>query len=113
MVSVLEDAIRSRRVVTFHYDGLPRIVEPFLIGTTTAGRPALRGFQTGGGSQSGRVPGWHLFSLDKIVGITMTPTTFSGVRDGYNPSSVEPTVARTCLIGRFIVYRAVTVVLNH
>ena len=86
MVSVLEDAIRSRRVVTFHYDGLPRIVEPFLIGTTTAGRPALRGFQTGGGSQSGRVPGWHLFSLDKIVGITMPPTTFSRVRDGYNPA---------------------------
>lgn len=86
MVSVLEDAIRSRRVVTFHYDGLPRIVEPFLIGTTTAGRPALRGFQTGGGSQSGRVPGWHLFSLDKIVGLATCQKRFSGVRDGYNPS---------------------------
>lgn len=57
MVSVLEDAIRSRRVVTFHYDGLPRIVEPFLLGTTTAGRSALRAYQTAGGSRSGTVPG--------------------------------------------------------
>lgn len=86
MVSVLEDAIRSRRVVTFHYDGPPRIVEPFLIGTTTAGRPALRGFQTGGGSQSGRVPGWHLFSLDKIGGIAMIQESFSGERPWYNPA---------------------------
>ena len=83
---VLAQAIEERRVVTFTYDGFLRVVEPFLLGTTTAGRPALRAYQTGGGSQSGRVPGWHLFSLDKIVGITMTPTTFSGVRDGYNPA---------------------------
>lgn len=67
MVSVLEDAIRSRRVVTFHYDGPPRIVEPFLIGTTTAGRPALRGFQTGGG-------------------IAMIQESFSGERPWYNPA---------------------------
>lgn len=83
---VLAQAIEERRVVTFTYDGFLRVVEPFLLGTTTAGRPALRAYQTAGGSRSGTVPGWHLFSLDKIVGITMTPTTFSGVRDGYNPA---------------------------
>lgn len=86
MVSVLEDAIRSRRVVTFHYDGPPRIVEPFLIGTTTAGRPALRGFQTGGGSQSGKVPEWRVFLLDKIVGLTTCQKQFSGERPLYNPA---------------------------
>lgn len=85
-ISVLEEAIRLRRVVTFSYDGYRRVVEPFLIGTTTAGRPALRGYQTEGGSKSGTVPGWHLFSLHKIVGIAMSPCGFSGVRDGYNPS---------------------------
>lgn len=39
---VLAQAIEERRVVTFTYDGFLRVVEPFLLGTTTAGRPALR-----------------------------------------------------------------------
>lgn len=82
----LSRAIAMRQVVTFSYDGLPRVVEPFLLGTTTAGRLALRGYQTEGGSKSGIVPGWHLFSIDKIVGISMSPATFSGMRPLYNPS---------------------------
>lgn len=85
-IAVLEEAIRLHRVVTFNYDGFQRVVEPFLIGTTTAGKLALRGYQTGGGSKSGKVPGWHLFSIHKIVGISMTQFEFSGVRDGYNPA---------------------------
>lgn len=66
---VLAQAIEERRVVTFTYDGFLRVVEPFLLGTTTAGRSALRAYQTAGGSRSGTVPGWHLFSLGKIVGL--------------------------------------------
>jgi hypothetical protein len=93
----LAQAIFERRVVTFTYDGCFRVVEPFLLGTTTAGRPALRGYQTEGGSNSGTVPGWHLFSLDKIGGITMSPASFSGSRPFYNPadramSSIGPHV---------------------
>ena len=83
---VLAQAIEERRVVTFTYDGFLRVVEPFLLGTTTAGRSALRAYQTAGGSRSGTVPGWHLFSLGKIVGLTTCQKRFSGVRDGYNPS---------------------------
>lgn len=82
---VLAQAIEERRVVTFTYDGFLRVVEPFLLGTTTAGRPALRGYQTKGGSKSGTVPGWHLFSLDKIGGIAMIQESFSGERPWYNP----------------------------
>lgn len=82
----LARAISERRVVTFTYDGCFRVVEPFLLGTTTAGRPALRGYQTKGGSNSGTVPGWHLFSLDKIAGITMSQEMFAGVRPWYNPA---------------------------
>lgn len=52
---VLAQAIEERRVVTFTYDGFLRVVEPFLLGTTTAGRSALRDYQTAGGSRSGRV----------------------------------------------------------
>lgn len=48
-MSVIEDltfAIENRRVVMFNYDGHFRVVEPFLIGVTTTGKPALRGYQT-------------------------------------------------------------------
>ena len=48
---VLAQAIEERRVVTFTYDGFLRVVEPFLLGTTTAGRPALRAYQTAGQAQ--------------------------------------------------------------
>ena len=34
---VLAQAIEERRVVTFTYEGFLRVVEPFLLGTTTAG----------------------------------------------------------------------------
>jgi hypothetical protein len=76
---VLAQAIEERRVVTFTYDGFLRVVEPFLLGTTTAGRSALRDYQTAGGSRSGTVPGWHLFSLGKIVGLATCQKRFSGV----------------------------------
>lgn len=42
----LEDAIINRQVVRFVYDGLQREVEPFLLGTTTAGRSALRAYNS-------------------------------------------------------------------
>ncbi len=82
----LEDAIINRQVVRFVYDGLQREVEPFLLGTTTAGRPALRAYQTAGGSRSGTVPEWRVFLLDKIVGLTTCQKQFSGERSLYNPA---------------------------
>lgn len=88
-MSVYEDlvfAIENRRVVQFTYDGHHRVVEPFLLGVTTAGKPALRGFQTEGTSKTGTVPAWHLFSLSKICAIEVTPICFEGVRPFYNPA---------------------------
>ena len=83
---VLAQAIEERRVVTFTYDGFLRVVEPFLLGTTTAGRDALRAYQTAGGSRSGKVPEWRVFLLDKIVGLTTCQKQFSGERPLYNPA---------------------------
>lgn len=70
----------------FNYDGHFRVVEPFLIGVTTTGKPALRGYQTEGTSSGGKVPGWHLFSLSKITGIEVTVINFEGLRPFYNPA---------------------------
>lgn len=88
-MSVADDitfAIENRRVVTFNYDGHSRVVEPFLIGLTTTGKHAVRGYQTAGTSSSGKVPGWHLFSLSKITAIDVTLTSFEGLRPFYNPN---------------------------
>ena len=118
---VLAQAIEERRVVTFTYDGFLRVVEPFLLGTTTAGRSALRAYQTAGGSRSGTVPGWHLFSLGKIVGLATCQKRFSGVRDGLikvcKPSalifSLSAAVARPRRKRGVVVDCTIAVVLNH
>ena len=89
VMSVYDDltfAIDNRRVVKFTYDGHHRVVEPFLLGVTTANKPALRGYQTAGTSKSGTVPAWHLFSLSKISAIEVTQSCFEGVRPFYNPA---------------------------
>ena len=49
----------EHRVVTLVYQGLRRTVEPHLIGMHEAGEPLLVGYQTGGFSGSGEVPGWR------------------------------------------------------
>ena len=58
------------------HGGHHRVVEPFLLGVTTANKPALRGYQTAGTSKSGTVPAWHLFSLSKISAIEVTQSCF-------------------------------------
>ena len=79
-MSVYDDlvfAIDNRRVVQFTYDGHRRVVEPFLLGVTTAGKPALRGYQTEGGSRSGRpVPFWTLYRASDIQALVDTGIRF-------------------------------------
>ena len=54
---VLAQAIEERRVVTFTYDGFLRVVEPFLLGTTTAGRSALRAYKQQAVAGQAQCPG--------------------------------------------------------
>jgi hypothetical protein len=74
-VSSICRAIRSQSLVRFWYEGLPRVVEPYLHGTSTAGTEALRGFQVGGGSRHGGPP-WRLFTVTKITNIVMLDESF-------------------------------------
>lgn len=83
MRNIIGQAIRNRQVLTFTYDGYPRTVEPHCHGITTAGNEALRCYQTAGGSSSGKVPGWHMMTTDKIIGLTVSPSVFAGPRLEY------------------------------
>ena len=42
------NAIKDRRQISIVYDGQVRVVDPYLMGTTTAGNEALRAYQGGG-----------------------------------------------------------------
>jgi len=91
MNAMICSAIRSRQVLRFSYDGGWRTVEPFCHGISTAGNEVLRGYQTGGYSESGNPVGWKLFQVSKIASPTPTGQTFSGARPGYNPNDAAMT----------------------
>ncbi len=79
----LARAIQDRRVLNFHYDGRPRVVEPHAYGRTSDGVPVLHGFQIGGESASGGLPGWRTFRAADITGLTIGEDTFPGPRAGH------------------------------
>lgn len=79
-------AIRERRVLEFTYDGLSRRVEPHCHGRSQQNNEVLRAYQVGGASQSGRVPLWRLFTVNKANGLALSNEKFSGTRPGYNPN---------------------------
>lgn len=83
MNQLICQAIREKRVLSFSYDGYPRVVEPHCHGVSTAGNSVLRCYQTSGGSSSGTVPGWHMMKTDKIIGLADAQLVFAGPREGY------------------------------
>ena len=78
-------AILDHRVVEFVYQGYRRTVEPYLLGLHEAGEPILLGYQTGGLSQSGEIPGWRTFITTAIGDVEITANSFAGPRSGFDP----------------------------
>jgi len=79
------NAVRNRNLLEFSYKGHHRVVEPHAYGMTPKGNEVLRGYQTSGTSESGVVPDWRLFSINKIENLTVLNTNFSQPRFGYKP----------------------------
>ena len=73
-------ALLDNRVVRFRYQGLERTVEPHLLGLHEAGEPMLVAYQTGGGSQSGQIPGWRTFITTSIEAVVIDDQHFPGPR---------------------------------
>jgi len=80
----IKQAITNKKIIEFFYDGKQRIVEPYLIGTTTTGKQSLRAYQIGGHSNSG-IPSWKMFTIMKISSVKVTDNAFSKKSD-YNPN---------------------------
>lgn len=81
-------AIRDCKVIEFFYKGRTRTVEPHLVGYDSDGDLTLSAWQLSGGSGTG----FRDFHLSKASSLTITQTSFSGARQGYNPN--DETISR-------------------
>jgi hypothetical protein len=72
----LASAIQNWQVITFTYDGLPRVVQPATYGATTTGKLTLRGCLIGGESRRNTIPCWELFTEAKIANLALAGSTF-------------------------------------
>lgn len=85
MHATLCEAIKSRHLVHFVYDGHPRVVEPHMLATNELGHYALSGWFVAGYSHETR-PGWREYLLSGISELQIAHSTFPGPRPGYNPA---------------------------
>jgi hypothetical protein len=85
MRELLCEAIRSRHLVEFFYEGGMRLVEPHMIAANELGRDVLSGWFVSGLSSSG-TPGWREYFLNKIVDLRIRDESFAEPRPGYNPA---------------------------
>ena len=80
MRNTIEAAIANRSVIAFDYEGTTRFVEPHALGRTSKDDMVMRGFQTGGDSNTINF-GWKLFTVAKMFNIRLAPP-----RKDYNPA---------------------------
>lgn len=83
MRSELVAAITARNVVSFSYEGNLRIGEPHKLGKQD-GKLILEMYQTRGTTQSGGLPDWRAFRVDRIRSLTVLLETFTP-RTDFNP----------------------------
>lgn len=88
MLSMIETCIAHRWLLSFVYDGLPRVVEPHLVGYSTTGKQLLRAYQVDGQSESGRIPDWRLFEVGKMRSPGYQQTYFTP-RPEYKPEDKQ------------------------
>lgn len=85
MHTTLSDAIKTRRVVQFVYQGHHRVVEPHMLAANELGHYALSGWFVAGYSHETR-PGWREYLVSGISQLQITDATFPSARPGYNPT---------------------------
>lgn len=79
MENIILTAIKEKKILSFTYSGLPRIVEPHVYGIND-GRAQLLGYQIRGSSNNGGIPEWRRFKLSAIQNLQILNESFSGRR---------------------------------
>lgn len=88
MLSMIEMCIAHRWLLSFVYDGHPRVVEPHLVGYSTTGKQLVRAYQVDGESEHGKILGWRLFDVEKMTSPGYQLTCFTP-RPEYNPEDKQ------------------------
>ena len=82
MRTIIEEAIRHRRYLTFTYKNLVRVVQPGAVGVSRAGNDVLRCYQTKGAHNTDGHD-WNLCALTDISGLSVTGEKFDADPPGY------------------------------
>ena len=80
------DAIRTHHRLSFVYEGLPRVVEPYCHGWTAQGDEVLRAIQVGGRSRSGGFGFGKLWSVARLQQVRLGTESFVPNDRNYNPN---------------------------
>ncbi|MDP3193200.1 hypothetical protein [Rhodoferax sp.] len=74
-MKIIKYAIKNKQMLVLVYKGLPRIIEPHIVGSATNGNEYVRGFQTGGTSSTNDY-GWKIMNLKQIQLVSLLPNQF-------------------------------------
>ena len=73
-------AIEKKKLISFVYDNVERVVEPFCYGEDKDKAEKLSAFQIKGG----KISDWKFFSASGMSNIFVLGDRFKGKRNGYN-----------------------------
>ncbi len=83
---LIVEAIEKKKTISFYYKEGERIVEPFLLGyLSTTDNLTLRAYFIDGYSKSGKFNSWKLYTVSEMEDIRIMDSSFSGLREYYNP----------------------------
>jgi hypothetical protein len=74
-MKTIKDAITNKQLLVIVYKGLPRIIEPHIVGAAANGNEYVRGYQTGGTSCTNEC-GWKIMDLKRIQIASLLPNQF-------------------------------------
>jgi hypothetical protein len=86
VLGLLCEAIATKRLLAFTYEGHPRVVAPYCHGFTRAGGEALRAVQLRGSSRSGHFAGGKLWTVSKMRLVRTLEERFVADDRDYEPN---------------------------
>ncbi len=90
MNTTICDAIRDGEIIEFEYEGMVRIVEPFLYGKTIHGKDCLNAYQIGGfNSTKDNSYIWDTYDVAKMGTVKFIGKKFENERAGYEPEDPD------------------------
>ena len=84
----IHEAIIGKTRLYMEYSPGLRLIEPHAYGFSRAGDLLLYAYQVRGASQSGGIPDWRTFRIDRIARLFLDLETFP-VRDDYDPRKLK------------------------